>query len=366
MPFRSQRHLDEVNYRSDQRASAILGTDSFATHGIPLRPDPNTGKLVTWEPEFGPTLISLQGLVGAQQKIQAIPNFRLFPNITRDFSYVSATLKAPEGYTARLRYDYFKEPVCKRGKKPDSFRRVSGPKIGFKSFEKSMTRQEYEAAVNAGLTVQSGLINLRKHFASTLPDAIAGLQKGGIHMTGLMCVERAGFEGTHLLRDGKHKFLINYAGSYDVGTCHDIRLIGQDSIIANHFETELEATGVRGNVKLSDNELIKVIQASMDDVEPHVTRSFAEHSIANDDPRFTMGKNTRAEYEQSRFATPEELAALNMQPSFLITPEGIVSLSDIFDGKGTPLISPQEIHQIAEMGIIESRHLIEALDRQVA
>lgn len=350
MPFHSKQHHKEVDRRTHHQAQQLLGVEESIKYGIPKRPTEDGGEK-TWEPEFGPTLRTMKGLFGAQQKLMTIPRFKIFPKITRDFSYVSATISAPTGYVGRARWNYFNEPRQQRGNLTQHFteRVMTGGKTGFKSDKKSAYREECEAPLNEELDLCDSMKQMRVLHETTLPPAIYRMSIKDIHMKGLMCVERAGFEGTHLLKDGNAKFLINYAGSYDVGTCHDIRLQGLPSIIAKHFEVELEATNVHAPYEMDDHELIEVIEASMEEIEPQVSNLFKEDTIPEDDPRYTMGKNTRAAYEQSQHATAAQIRALGKQPADLMTKAGKASLHEIFDADQSPLIPPEQIHFLAQM-----------------
>ena len=348
MPFHSRKHFEDLRKRSDQRAQHAMKCTNFFTYGIPNRKDPETGSAITWEPEFGPTLTSLDGIIGAQKTIQQIEGIKFFPNLTRDFSYVSASIHAPEGYTGRLRFNFYREPFCPRGKRSGATRKFSGAKIGFKTAIKSTLRQEYEAAANDRFDLRDAMNALGHEHQLTLPSALANIRPEDIYMKGLICVERAGFETTHTFKDGRHTFMLNYAGSYDAGTCNDIREGNFASVLSPYYEVEMEATALRSPVVLTDDEKAEIINASMNIIAPQLNTSFADFKIPDDDPRVSMGQNTRAEYEQLQHSTPEEIAALAMQPSALLTKAGYTQLTELFDGPSSPLIAPKKLHYLAQ------------------
>jgi hypothetical protein len=353
MPFQSEAFNAERDRITNDRARSLLKGTPFKEYDVPKRLDEN-GVLRTWEPEFGPTLMTLAALVGAKEKLSTIPGFKLIPNLRRDFSYVSPTIAMPEGLVGRARFNFFPEwKKVVHSHPPLKTRKISGGMIGVKSDVKSPYRLENEAPLDADLNTDKGIKRLREDHNDTLPKAVFGLTSKDTPMTGLMCVERAGFEGTHLLKDGMHSHLISYAGSLDVGTCHDIRFIndGISSIIANHFESEQEIVALRGPKGMSDDDVASLMEASMSVIQPSMAALFAEHAMPEDDPRIMMGKNSRAAYEMEQRLSAKEVKALNMQPSDLLQRDNLQGLTAIFDDKKSPLMSPDDIHAISEFPI---------------
>lgn len=267
----------------------------------------------------------------------------------------------PEGLVGRARFNYLAQWKKTNERAPTKLRTMSYAMIGVKSDIKSPFRLENEAPLDLDLNLNKGLNRLRTEHSDTLPRQVFRLNSRNTPMTGLMCVERAGFESTHLLKDGIHSHLVSYAGSFDVGTCHDIRFIsdGISSIIANHFEAEQEIVALRGPKGMSDSDLAQIMEASMNEVQPQINTIFKDDSMPSDDPRFTMGKNSRAAYEMSKRMSRKSIKALNMQPADLLSSDNMQGITAIFDDERSPLIAPGKIHALSEMPIEQALYVIQ-------
>lgn len=360
MSFSDKEYKTKLNKRTNQRARSIFNGQDFTFMPIPERRGED-GELYKWEPEFGPLFKQPSGLLCANRKIATIPGFRLFSDFTRDFSYVTATLNAPEGYVARARFDYYNgSPEIGRHKVQNAFRIASDHTIGIKSAAKSRLRSEHEADLDETLDIDRGLKDLKTQHSATLPEAIRSLRSKAMYMTGIMAVERAGYEATHVLKDGIHTHLISYAGSFDLGACLDVRSINQQSpsIIGKRIEAELEASGLRSNVQLNRSEKVEIIEASMEEIEFQINELFEEQRLTND-PRCGLSKNGHATFDMLDIVSQNSLRELNAQPSSLLVPKAQQGLSNIFANKDTLLIAPNAIHMITKVSDAEAKHLIE-------
>lgn len=354
MTFSENSFGAKLAKRLDEKAQHLFGGRDFRTYKVPMRLGED-GRLYPWEPEFGPVLARLEGLIGARHKLNDIEGFSTLNKIKRDFTYVTASVNVPEGFIGRGRFYHFSIG----GKQISPITRIiSDAAVAIKPEKKSMLRSEFEGSMGNDLRVSKALTDVKRQYWASLPDPIRKMDETQTYLNGLMLVQRAGLEGTHLLKDGRHSHLLNYSGSFDVCGTYDVRLLKtpykHTDNIGKRIEVELENNGIRSTAtSMSENDTAALIEASMEALEGELATRFAEYAL-KDDVRADLSKNAHATADMSRVMTPEELREANIRLSEITGQQQQEALCQIFDRTGTNknrgrflLLPPKKIHTIS-------------------
>ena len=355
MPFDGSAYDDRLTRQLKYIASHFLGTDEPFSYRIPLRRGKND-KLYAWEPEESLLFANPAGFIGSYERLNSIDGFSVLPGRTRNFSYVTFALPGPDKYTARMRCDFFNCHI--NGKVPDMpfSRYPSDITMGFKSLGMSRLRAEFETNPLKDFNVQTALAKLKEKYNEHLPTAIKNLQPRHVFARGVMGAQRAGFEGVHKLKDGIHKHVVWYPGSNDA--CNTARpdfapivnFEGEPFMIAGQrFEMELEAKKVFSNVRMSDDDCARIIEASLDELWPQVQTAYADAPVlGSDDPR-TYWNKTQQALENVRSSISAYPPANKIKPSQCSPTQ----LTQLFNGDARypKLPNPKDIHIFAGMPV---------------
>ena len=299
MPFDGNTYYRRVKNAQEARASKELGGNEVQRYCVPTRIGKD-GTPYRWEPEESLLFSDVTGFVGANARLNSIENFKLFPRMRRNFSYVTYGLNSPKKLSIRLRFDFFNHAQSKNS--PPFARCPSDISLGVKSRGKCRLRSEFEARNLPSLAIKPALTSLQNEFkhgsCGLLPPTAQSLRADDLFVLGIMGVQRAGFEGQHILHDGNHKHAINYSGSFDVANTvrPDFFLASLDTGIVEgkRYEMELEITSIISPLNLDNEECAMLIDCSLAEVWHGVETTFDRFTLPKDDPRACMNKTEQA------------------------------------------------------------------------
>ncbi len=337
--------------------SVLKHTQNVLGHDYKIHETPNLinedGYESPWEPEESIACSSLAPFIGIKNRLKHINDFEVMAG-TRDFTYVTMALQSPANFISRIRGE-FDRTQSARGVLGRSFHKRSR---AIKSEEKSAMRIELEAHNLDSFNLLHADTKLRQKYGATLPDAYESINPIDDFVYGVMGVSRAGFNGMHTMRDGKHTFAIQYSSSVDIANIGspNLEAVGPKGsiVIARRFELETEIGDFRGpaNLSLSRQNKEDIITASMGIVWPQMLAC-----APNNEVNCQLTKTGAILDAVLKLKTAQELAHLNIKPQAyesqrtkgkgIIAP--LINLNPLFDNAVYPLPEPKHIHWCAEV-----------------
>ena len=285
----SHTYKDATNTFKGLAAEALgVSKDNIHRKKVPdlTRPHPETGEpiTITWEPEDSvcfereDDLYIFTKILGDLDDVTLIPNLGLnFQTATLAYVPKKAGTEL-DNYMLRQRFDLIENPNAMT----DWERRIiKDITFGVKDRGKAIDRMELEV-FRTELKLQKSIRGWRKKHKNRIANnhALSELSANKLKSGALIGLSRAAFFGLHIMPE--YDAAVDYQFSIDF--CRNTRpkIIdhnGKIIIDGNRFEGEGEAHGTYSNRRLSEDERVEIITASLEQLWAEINNSLKTQKI---------------------------------------------------------------------------------------